>query len=309
MSAPSSPGGAQQGRAPAGRPPPPPGRPRGVGALDERRGSRRTRAVGRRVLEEHAEDVCRREVERSRGSPTTHLDAERLGAGLHHVDRLRMAVARRRRRRSRFAVETAVAQFIASAAAVALVEQRGVGDRQAGEVRDHRLEVEQRLEAALRDLGLVGRVLRVPARVLEDVALDHRRRDAAVVAHADEGAEDPVRRRRSPRSASSSSCSPSSRSAGRPAGRAARRAGSRPGPSRRTSSSSEAAPTAASISPDLRLARPQVAADEGVGGAKATRLPEAAVEFGATRPSPAGESSSFSTLHVLLVLARRSSGT
>jgi hypothetical protein len=44
-----------------------------------------------------------------------------------------------------------------------LVEQRGVGHRQAGEVGDHRLEVEQRLEAALRDLGLVRRVRGVPA--------------------------------------------------------------------------------------------------------------------------------------------------
>ena len=56
-----------------------------------------------------------------------------------------------------------------------LVEQRGVGDRQAGQVGDHGLEVEQRLEPALGDLRLVGRVLGVPARVLQDVALDHRR--------------------------------------------------------------------------------------------------------------------------------------
>ena len=48
-----------------------------------------------------------------------------------------------------------------------LVEERRVGDRQTGEVDHHRLEVEERLEAALRDLGLVRRVLRVPARVLE----------------------------------------------------------------------------------------------------------------------------------------------
>ena len=38
---------------------------------------------------------------------------------------------------------------IASAAAVRLVEQRGVGDRQAGQVGDHGLEVQQRLEPAL----------------------------------------------------------------------------------------------------------------------------------------------------------------
>ena len=65
----------------------------------------------------------------------------------------------------------------------------------AGEVADHRLEIQQRFEAALRDLGLVRRVLRVPAGIFEDVALNHRRRDAVVVAHADERAEDLVLRR------------------------------------------------------------------------------------------------------------------
>ena len=67
-----------------------------------------------------------------------------------------------------------------------LVEQRRVRHRQAGEVDHHLLEVEQRLEPTLRDLGLVGRVGGVPAGVLEHVALDHRRRVRAVVAHADE---------------------------------------------------------------------------------------------------------------------------
>jgi hypothetical protein len=37
-----------------------------------------------------------------------------------------------------------------------------------------------------------GRVLGVPARVLEDVALDHRRRDRAVVTHADVAAQHAV---------------------------------------------------------------------------------------------------------------------
>ncbi|TFB01085.1 hypothetical protein CCMA1212_006819 [Trichoderma ghanense] len=54
----------------------------------------------------------------------------------------------------------------------ALVEQAGVGHGQARQVGHHGLEVEQRLEAALADLGLVGRVAGVPGRVLEDVALD-----------------------------------------------------------------------------------------------------------------------------------------
>ena len=72
------------------------------------------------------------------------------------------------------------------------VEQRGVGDVQAGQVDDHGLEVQQRFEPALGDFGLVGRVGGVPAGVLQHVALNDGGRDAVVVAHADVGAEDLV---------------------------------------------------------------------------------------------------------------------
>ena len=75
------------------------------------------------------------------------------------------------------------------------VEQRGVGDVEAGEVGDHRLEIQQRFEPALGNFGLVRRVLRVPAGIFQDVALDDGRRDAIVIAHADERAADLVLRR------------------------------------------------------------------------------------------------------------------
>ena len=73
-----------------------------------------------------------------------------------------------------------------------LVEQRRRRDVHGGEILDDRLEVEQRFEPALRDLRLIRRVGRVPARILEHVAQDHARRDAAVVAEADVGARDDV---------------------------------------------------------------------------------------------------------------------
>ena len=63
-----------------------------------------------------------------------------------------------------------------------LVEQRRVGDLHPGQVADHRLEVEQRLEPALRDLRLIRRVGRVPARVLHHHPQDHAGRDGVVVA-------------------------------------------------------------------------------------------------------------------------------
>lgn len=43
-----------------------------------------------------------------------------------------------------------------------LIQKRGVGNRHSGEVGDHGLVVEERLETALGNLGLVGGVLSVP---------------------------------------------------------------------------------------------------------------------------------------------------
>ncbi len=57
----------------------------------------------------------------------------------------------------------------------ALVEHRRVRGGQPGQVGDHGLEVQQRLQPALADLRLVRRVRGVPGRGLEDVAADHRR--------------------------------------------------------------------------------------------------------------------------------------
>ena len=73
-----------------------------------------------------------------------------------------------------------------------LVEQRRVGHRQPGQVDHHLLVVEQRLEAALRDLGLVRRVRGIPARVFQHVAQDHVGQQGRMVAQADEGLGDGI---------------------------------------------------------------------------------------------------------------------
>ena len=64
------------------------------------------------------------------------------------------------------------------------VEKRGVRDGQTGEGLNHGLEIQQCLEAALRDLRLVGRVGGVPAGILEQAAADHRRCEGIGVALA-----------------------------------------------------------------------------------------------------------------------------
>ena len=66
-----------------------------------------------------------------------------------------------------------------------LIEHRGVGHLETGQVRHHRLEVQQRLQPALADLGLIRRVRRVPGRILQHIAHDHRRCMGVVVAEPD----------------------------------------------------------------------------------------------------------------------------
>ena len=70
-----------------------------------------------------------------------------------------------------------------------LVQQRRAGPRQRGQVGDHGLEVQQRLEAALGDLRLIRGVRGVPGRVLQHVAADDGRGDGVVVAQADHRGE------------------------------------------------------------------------------------------------------------------------
>ena len=158
----------------------------GVKTFDHRRDvAQRTRRAG--VGEQRRE--ARHRIEVSGRIADDDLDADRLGSRLHDGDRLRVSVdvdeeaafvgvlGQPPRHRHRFRRRRA------------FVEHRGVGQIEAGEVSDHRLKVEQRLEPTLADLGLVGRVGGVPRRVLQHVALDHRWRDRRRVAHPDQRGE------------------------------------------------------------------------------------------------------------------------
>ena len=112
-----------------------------------------------------------------------HLDAHRLGTGAHHLDGLRQRVGVDDERS--LGPVGATYQRHRLRGGSALVEQRGVGGRQAGQVTDHGLEVHQRLEPSLADLGLVRRVGGVPGRVLEHVAPYDGRSDRPVVTEPD----------------------------------------------------------------------------------------------------------------------------
>ena len=146
-------------------------------------------AVDARVLQQHAEAVIQRldfsRVERA------HFDADRLGARLHHFQRLRQHVAGHVQH-VRFRLAHALDQGHRFGGGRAFVQHRGVGDAHAGEVGDHLLEVQDRFQAALRNLWLVRRVRRVPGRVFKDIAQHHAWREGVVVALADQRFQDLV---------------------------------------------------------------------------------------------------------------------
>ena len=112
------------------------------------------------------------------------FDAQRLGAGGQHRRRLGEDVGVDGQP-VRAATGRAVHQRHGLGGRGALVEHRRVRDLEAGEVGDHGLEIQQRFQPALTDLGLIGRVGGVPGRVLHDVAEQHRGCERVVVALPD----------------------------------------------------------------------------------------------------------------------------
>ncbi|MNF64109.1 hypothetical protein D3C84_458320 [compost metagenome] len=139
-------------------------------------------AVGIRVLQQGAEHLVLRQV-----IHMIHhqLEAEGVGAGLHHRDGLRVAVLVDEEQVA-LRLGHALGQGHGFGGGGGFVEQRGAGQVEAGEVDGQLLEVQQRLQAALGDFRLVGGVGGVPAGVFQHVAQDHRGREGAVVTHADQ---------------------------------------------------------------------------------------------------------------------------
>ena len=140
-------------------------------------------SVRGRVLQHDGEHRCA-EIKRSL-TADDNLEPDRLGARAQHGDRLRMAILRDEHGVGFVARLDVAAHSDRLGRGCGLVEQRRVGNLHAAQVADHRLKIEQRLKPALRNLGLIRRVLRVPTGVLEEVSLDHRRGDAVVIALPD----------------------------------------------------------------------------------------------------------------------------
>ena len=140
-------------------------------------------AGGADLLQQHAEQLVM--IARALRFIDNQLKAEGLRAGFHDVQRLRMNILgdkkfvgvlqladafghrHRFRRRRRF------------------VQQRRGGDIQPGQIQRQLLEVQQRLQPALRHLRLIRGVGGIPARIFQQVAQDNGRRQHRRIAHAD----------------------------------------------------------------------------------------------------------------------------
>ncbi|CAG7456097.1 hypothetical protein PICSAR144_03483 [Mycobacterium avium subsp. paratuberculosis] len=147
------------------------------------------RAAGAGQLGDDAEEVAVGQPVAQVGGDD--LDAQRPGPGGHdgrglgeHVGVHRQPVG--------LAARCAAHQRHRLGSRGALVEHRGVGDLEAGQIGHHGLEVQQRLQPALADLRLIRRVGGVPGGVLQDVAQQHRRGQRVVVALPDHGHGDGV---------------------------------------------------------------------------------------------------------------------
>jgi hypothetical protein len=147
-------------------------------------------AAGAGVLDEHAEELALGQAGAEVGD--LDVDAEGFGAGLDDRDRLRQRVGVDDEPVALAGLVRPPDQRHRLGGGGALVEQGGTGDVEAGEVGEHGLEVDQRLEPALADLRLVRRVGGVPGRALQHVPLDHRGGVGVVVAEADHGREPDV---------------------------------------------------------------------------------------------------------------------
>ena len=109
---------------------------------------------------------------RRRRVPTFTSMPSRLRARLHDFDGLRQHVVGDVEH-VRLRLADALQQRHRFGGGGGFVEQRRVRDREARQVDDHLLEVQQRFQTALRNLRLIRRVGRVPRRIFQHVAQDH----------------------------------------------------------------------------------------------------------------------------------------
>src|SRR5215470_15898027 len=113
-----------------------------------------------------------------------NLDSERLRPGLDDGNCLGMTIIGNKERLAIW--NDSVTKRHRFGSSRRFVEHGSVRDVEGGQIYDHLLEVQQRFEPPLREFRLVRRVSGIPAGVFKNIALNDRRRDAVVIASADE---------------------------------------------------------------------------------------------------------------------------
>ena len=154
----------------------------------------RCRAVHIRILQQDAVDLLV-------PGEVVNIDdlqpnPQRFRPGLQHVDGLGQALVRHHKGMCFLLLQLPGAGPVQHGHGLsgggAFIQQRGVGDLHRGKIADQGLEIQQCFQPPLGHLRLVGGVGGIPAGIFEKVALDDPGDDAAVIAHADVGAEDLV---------------------------------------------------------------------------------------------------------------------
>src|SRR5947207_1494371 len=108
-------------------------------------------------------------------TPTRRPGMWRFRACLDNANRLRMTIEGDE---ERFSIRCdRVAKRHRFSGGRGFIQQRRVRDIKRGQVRDHLLEIEQRLQPALRYLSLVRCVCTIPTGVLKNVSLNDGRRN------------------------------------------------------------------------------------------------------------------------------------
>ena len=116
-----------------------------------------------------------------------NADTNGTHASANHINVLRMAEIRYQHAGCLGILRDGKSESLGASGS--FIEQRCIGHIERGQITDHGLKVQERLESALRNLGLIRRVSRVPTGILQNVPPNDGRRKSIVIPHADERAE------------------------------------------------------------------------------------------------------------------------
>ena len=133
-------------------------------------------AVG--VLENGAKHIMLRSLG---GRPNNDVESETAGAGLDHINGLRVAALIDKKYIGLFGFADTLRQRHGFGCCSRFIQQGGVGQFHSGQIQDHLLIGQQGLQSTLGDFRLIGCVGGVPARIFQHIAQDYRGSHGVVI--------------------------------------------------------------------------------------------------------------------------------